>query len=288
MVKVYDRRHACLVEQKEYQSALLTKLYETRYGRWLQPLVTSRWFSLVWSWGDYLPSSRKKIVDFVQTFGLNTDEFVETTYENFAAFFTRNIKPEYRPICSEEEILAVADAKLQVFSVRGDLSVCVKGQVYPLTSLLQDAHLAQEFEGGVLCLYRLAVEDCHHYLSAETGWVRLRKQIAGKLHSVRALVQEKLPVFKENRRSLTLLETDLGPVLQMEVGALLVGAIHNQVGDFFKRGESKGYFSLGGSSIIVLYPKHRIRIDADILAQSQLGIETQVRMGERIGEKNVS
>lgn len=285
MVKVYQRTSQALVEQGEYQSVWLNRLYTTPLGHLLRPILTSPVVSEILRFRQLTPWSRRKIQPFVTNYGVDLTDFDEKSYPNFAAFFERRVKAERRPVCPESEILAVADAKLQVFAISQDLQVKVKNQHYHLADLLGQQDLAQSFDGGILCLYRLAIEDCHHYLAAETGTVSCSQQIKGKLHSVRDIVQEKIPVFKENKRVYTVISSHLGPVLQMEVGALLVGAIHNQVVQRLVRGQAKGYFSFGGSSIIVLYPKGTIAIDKDILHYSSQGIETQVLMGERIGRK---
>ena len=71
----------------------------------------------------------------------------------------------------------------------------------------------------------------------------------------------------------------------MEVGALLVGQINNHPLNEFRKGQEKGYFGLGGSTVVVLLAPNMVKIDQDILAQSQRGIETKVSMGETIGMK---
>jgi phosphatidylserine decarboxylase len=53
----------------------------------------------------------------------------------------------------------------------------------------------------------------------------------------------------------------------------------------FRKGDEKGYFEFGGSSIVLLLKKDAIQIDSDILDCSAKGIETKVNLGERIGEK---
>ena len=63
------------------------------------------------------------------------------------------------------------------------------------------------------------------------------------------------------------------------------GAVLRQIFDHLVRGQEKGCFGLGGSTILVLYPADTIRLDQDILTYSDLGIETQIQMGEKIGEK---
>ena len=53
----------------------------------------------------------------------------------------------------------------------------------------------------------------------------------------------------------------------------------------FKKGEEKGYFEFGGSTIVVLVKKDVIVIDEDIYNNSLENIETNVKYGERIGIK---
>ena len=69
----------------------------------------------------------------------------------------------------------------------------------------------------------------------------------------------------------------------MEVGALLVGKIINYDYDKFKKGEEKGYFLPGGSTIVII--ANNIKPDKDILEYSNKGIETIVKVGEKVGEK---
>jgi len=70
----------------------------------------------------------------------------------------------------------------------------------------------------------------------------------------------------------------------MEVGALLVGRIINyHEKAYVKRGQEKGRFEFGGSTIIVCLEKDRAVIDNDIMQNSLNGIETLVKMGEKIG-----
>ena len=68
----------------------------------------------------------------------------------------------------------------------------------------------------------------------------------------------------------------------------MVGKIvnyHKHGGFSFKRGQEKGRFEFGGSTVILCVKKDVLRVDEDILANSREGIETKVRMGEKIGER---
>ncbi|VTT08430.1 phosphatidylserine decarboxylase [Streptococcus gordonii] len=285
MVKVYQRRTGQVVEPTEYKAGLLDKLYGTAWGRFLLPILTRPSLSYLLTLKDYTAFSRKKIAAFVENYQLDLADYEDGPYSSFAAFFRRKIKPDLRPVCPDSQVLAVADAKLEVFTISQDLRLMIKGQTYSLADLLLDDDLAQLFSGGTALVYRLGVEDLHRYLAAESGRITQRRKIKGCLHTVRQVAQKLRLIHKENKREYCLLDTELGPVLQMEVGALLVGRIYNHSQDYLVRGQEKGCFGLGGSTILVLYPAGTIRLDNDILTYSDLGIETQIQMGEKIGEK---
>ena len=75
-----------------------------------------------------------------------------------------------------------------------------------------------------------------------------------------------------------------GDVIAMEVGALLVGKIVNHHGPAsVRRGQEKGYFQFGGSTVVLLMKKDTAILDGDILENSRNGIETVVKFGEKIG-----
>ena len=72
-------------------------------------------------------------------------------------------------------------------------------------------------------------------------------------------------------------------VVQIEIGALFVGRIKNLHGRHeFKRGEEKGMFEFGGSTIVLLVKNNIIDIDSDILTNTAEGVETLVHYGEHI------
>jgi phosphatidylserine decarboxylase len=135
-----------------------------------------------------------------------------------------------------------------------------------------------------LCLvFRLGVNDYHRYIFIDNGEMVENYKIAGELHTVRS-ISEKYNVFSRNSREISILRTEhIGDVAQIEVGALLVGAIKNNEKEQFVKGEEKGYFEYGGSTIVLLFEEGRISLDEDIIEQSKLGIETKVSIGERIG-----
>ena len=63
-----------------------------------------------------------------------------------------------------------------------------------------------------------------------------------------------------------------------------IGKIINYKNTMAVKGEEKGYFEYGGSTVIILYPQNVIKIDNDILKQSENCVETKVEYGEKVGE----
>ncbi len=64
----------------------------------------------------------------------------------------------------------------------------------------------------------------------------------------------------------------------------MVGKIENRtVSGTVRRGQEKGNFAFGGSTVILLTQEGKVRPDKDILENSGKGIETKVKLGERVG-----
>ena len=49
-----------------------------------------------------------------------------------------------------------------------------------------------------------------------------------------------------------------------------------------KKGDEKGYFKFGGSTVILVVPAGQLRFDEDLVKNSAAGLETRVLCGERI------
>ena len=74
-----------------------------------------------------------------------------------------------------------------------------------------------------------------------------------------------------------------GPVVQTEIGALVVGGICNPRKNLrVFRGMEKGHFELAGSTIVLLFQKNQIELCPDIQHQLKNG-EVQVHEGMWIG-----
>lgn len=266
----------------------LTFLYKTVPGRFFLKLLTTR--SISKACGAFLDSrlSAFLIKIFIRKNNINLDEYKTDGIKTFNQFFRRKIKEDCRPFDMEaRHLCAPCDGLLSVWSLNGDTVLPVKQSQYTLNSLLRDEKLASDFNDGLCLVFRLCVDNYHRYCYADNGTKGPNIFIPGILHTVRPVALEARPVFVENCREYTVIESPVfGKFIQMEVGAMLVGRIVNLEGKaIVSRGKEKGYFEYGGSTIILLFKKDMVKIKKEILQNSLDGIETPVKMGEMIGSR---
>ena len=270
------------------QDKMLNNLYGKPLGRMLlKPLLAPPVSKLA---GKILDSKLSKpLIDpFVKGNDIDLSQYETAEYGNFNEFFSRHIKPDARPVDMDpSHLISPADSKLSVLPITPDARFTIKNTQYTVASLLKNEELAEKFNGGQLLIFRLSVEDYHRYHYPVTGRRDPFVHIPGKLHTVNPIANDYYPIYKENTREYCLIHSqEFGDVVMMEVGALLVGKIVNHKGRrCVKRGQEKGYFQYGGSTVVMLLGKDAAVVDQDILDNSAEGIETIVKYGEKIGCK---
>jgi phosphatidylserine decarboxylase len=287
-VQVYDRKRGAVYDEPQYGERRLHFLYGTTLGRLLLGAIFARrWYSSINAVRDKSRYSVRKIQPLVNRFGIDMSEYPEKSYTSYDSFITRKIDPAKRPIANNPNaLIAVADSRLLAYSVTNDGRIPVKQSSYTITELLRDHDLAATYNQGTCLVFRLGTEDYHHYCFAEDGEVMRTHSIDGVLHSVQPISSNRYKAFSENHREYSIIETaNFGIIVTVEVGAILVGKIHNYDVTSCRRGQEKGYFSLGGSAILLLLKPDTVKIDSDIMEHSRRQIETKVRLGEKVGEK---
>lgn len=270
---------------KAKESGALRFLYHTVPGRIILRVLIARWVSKLC--GAFLSSrlSKPLIGKFVKNNGINLDEFESDNFTCFNDCFCRKIKVGGRPIPQDESIFfSPCDGLLSAYRIQADTILPIKQSAYTLSSLLQDDALAEQYRDGTCLVFRLCVNHYHRYCYPATGVKGENCFIKGKLHTVRPIALESCPVFSENCREYTVIDTDhFGKLVQMEVGAMLVGKIHNHHGAGpVTRGDEKGMFLYGGSTIILLLEKDAVAIRDDFFTATDNGDETPIRMGDSL------
>lgn len=265
-------------------SGLLKFLYNSAPGRCVLLLLTSRWLSKFV--GAYLSSRLSKwhIKKFVRNNNIDLNDYHSDNFNCFNDCFCRKIKDGKRPL--SDGLIAPCDGLLSVYNIENGLVLPIKQSHYSVADLLQDSKLAEEFEGGIALVFRLCVNHYHRYHYFDNGVKGDNKFIKGRLHTVRPIALGRYPVFVQNCRETTVMETEhFGKAVQIEVGALLVGRISNlHESGSMKRGEEKGMFLYGGSTVVLLMQKDAAQLPQELFEATNKGLETPVKMGQQIGE----
>lgn len=272
------------------QDRLLALLYGTAAGRKILKILirpsVSRLGGMVLNTG----LSRLLIGPFVKRTGIRMEEYERPeggAYASYNEFFCRRIRRERRPVCGEPgSLISPCDGKVSVYRIGEDSSFSIKDTRYTVESLLRSKRLANRYQGGWAYIFRLTVDDYHRYVYVEDGMKSCQKKIPGVFHTVNPAANDRYPIYKENTREYCLIRTPhAGTIVQMEVGALMVGKICNyhRDGRAVGRGEEKGRFEFGGSTVVVLTEPGKAVPDADLTANTQSGWETVVKMGEKVG-----
>jgi len=298
-IQYIDRKTGQLEKERVYGRRALALLYGNSYfsrlfSFFVLPfLARIAWVSMLYGFFQKRPKSARKIALFIETYGIDVSEFAENQFRSFNDFFIRKLKPETRPIVSDPSIATLpADGRYLVFP---DLSQVedfyVKGQRFDLGSFLQDPVLARRFSEGSMLIARLCPTDYHRFHFPCDGTADKAQLIDGSLFSVNPLaLRKKFSILSENKRMITEIDTKLfGTILYVEVGATCVGTIHQTYSSNtpVKKGDEKGFFSFGGSCLVLLFEKGRIVFDEDLIRNSQRGIETKACFGQSMGSFSV-
>ena len=231
-----------------------------------------------------------------------------TSYENFNQFFTRPLKPEVRPICSEANGIAcpVDGTVSQAGKINDEAIFQAKGHDYSLTELLgSQIKWVDQFRNGSFATIYLSPKDYHRIHMPFDGKLKQMTYVPGKLYSVSPATTREIPrLFASNERVVCFFETAVGPMVVILVGAMIVGSIETvwhgtitpphgkRLSHWYyesvtgedttpgkvvnlNKGEELGRFNMG-STVILLFPEDKINWDSIVQANAN------VQMGMKI------
>lgn len=258
--------------------------YNNFFGRIILKLLVRPFVTKLGGFYMNRKCSCRMIDKFVKTNNINVSEYEMDNIKCYNDFFSRKIKPGARQIdLTKNRLISPSDSKLQAFKINENSIFKIKDAYYRVEDLINDKELAKEYVNGYCLIFRLTVDDYHRYCYPDSGTKSKNKYIKGVFHTVNPIALDRYNFYKRNAREYTILNTDnFGKIIQVEVGALMVGKIKNHHQEYkFEKGEEKGTFLFGGSTIVLLV-KDNIVIDEDILINSANNDETRVRYGEGI------
>ena len=287
-IQYYERQSGLLKTEKVAGEKWLLWLYHNPVGEaTLWALAKRKVVSSVYGNRMDRPSSVQKIQPFVEEFGIDMSSADKQEFSSFNDFFTRKLKSNARPVDSSSAVIvSPADGKILAYANISNSDFIIKEHRFDIYSFLNNASLAQKYLDGTLLIIRLASFDYHRFHFPVSGSVSPITRIDGDYYSVNPLaLRQMIEIFCLNKREFTVISNPLsGDVVMAEVGATMVGSIvQTFTGNYVKKGEEKGYFKFGGSTVVLLFEKNKIRIDDDLLMNTIKGYETVIRQGERIG-----
>lgn len=294
MILVYNRTTKSHEEEKVAGRKYLEWCYQSPAGKRLtELLIKKKLCSKMYGLFCDTKLSTKKIPQFIEDFNIDMDIYSKeaSDFITFNDFFARTLLPNARPIPEDiNKLMSPADGRLFAYeNINMNEIVQVKGITYSLKELLGDSNVAKEYDGGTCLIFRLCPTDYHRYHFIDSGIPGPNHFIRGNYYSVNPIAVDKIPkLFCQNKREWSVFKSDnFDDVLYVEVGATCVGSIIQSytVGKHVNKGDEKGYFKFGGSTVIVFLKKGIVKIDDDIINQTNLGYETKVVMGEEIGTK---
>lgn len=230
------------------------------------------------------PFSRPIIKWYARRSGVHLTPEQCTAFRSFRDYFART-REDIRIDMTPAHLISPCDGWLSVFPINEQSCFSIKHSRYRICDFLQNEILASNYLGGSCLVFRLCASDYHHYCYIDDGYQGRNHYIPGVLHSVQPIACETYPVFVLNRRSWCLLTSEhFGPVVQCEIGALVVGGIFNEKENArFRKGEEKGHFELAGSTIVLLFEAGQIQLTPALRQKLSECEEVRVQQGEWIG-----
>ena len=260
---------------KHALSRLIAKLAESK-NIWLKNLLINR---------------------AIKTFDINMDEAISddlASYDSFNAFFTRQLKPEARPLDKGAKIItSPADGVIsQAGKIVKNKVLQAKNVDYSLARLVGDSNQAKHYENGIFSTIYLSPKDYHRVHIPADGQLLNSRYIPGELFSVNQQTAEMVPnLFARNERLVCEFKSaQLGHFSVIFVGAMLVAGIetvwggmekpgpgavretdHSDQEIYFSKGDEIGQFKFG-STVILLFPENSVTLNKNIAATNPVNV----------------
>jgi len=296
-IKYINRESGRLEIEKVYGEKMIKWLYsDNKYGKFFENIISFKIPSILYGLLQNAPASKNKIEAFIDNYKINMEEFApedgqnhDDPYSSFNMFFIRKFNEGRRVFVNNNELLsAFAEARYFGFKKESPhIKLPVKGEYLSIENIISHNVWAEVFQGGPILIARLCPVDYHRFHFPDAGKILDKYRVHGKLHSVNPIaLRAKEDIFFTNEREVTILESEnFGKLAYIEVGAAMVGKIVQTYREKdFKRGDEKGYFLFGGSTVILIGEKNKWHPSEDIFINSSKGLETYIKLGDSVGK----
>lgn len=257
------------------------------------------------------PKSSAEIPGFIRQHNLDTKSLYKDPkdFKTFNDFFARGMKVEqYRPVAHPDDetvVVSPADCRLMCWdSILDSTKVWIKGKKFTVENLCGPNTKVDinKYSGGSFVIARLAPQDYHRWHYPVSGKVVNIEKIDGALYTVNPIaINKPVDVYTSNKRAIVEIQCGgkIGNCIMFVIAATLVGSyrLHRcdaedpvkndpiplQVGDMVKRGDVAGEFRFGGSTILLLFERNKVKFDDDLQRNVKAQFETLVNVNMRIG-----
>ena len=292
-VKYIDRASGTLVTESVMGDGALRFAYETLLGRNLWPvLFGSKAVSAIMGLFYDSRLSKRAIRQLAAIPGCSAEEAEKPIedYRSFNEFFTRRLKPGARPL--GEGFVSPADGRLMLYiNADPDMPFPLKGATKSLREVLGPENAKRLTDKRYdIAVVRLAPVDYHRFhFPCDCETKEPPVVLAGEYHSVNPIALTMRPdVYADNERQIVACDADFGRFWMVDVGAFGVGTIVQTYGGTrHAKGEERGYFKFGGSTVIIIARAGALKFDVDLVGNSSIGVETRVKCGEKIAQATV-
>ncbi|MGA8891757.1 MAG: archaetidylserine decarboxylase [Anaeromyxobacteraceae bacterium] len=242
---------------------------------------------------------------FARRYRIDLSECGELSgYRTFGEFFARPLRPGLRPVApGDEVVVSPVDAVVSEAGLsRAGKLVQAKGIDYTVAALVGDERVGARLAGGSYATLYLSPRDYHRIHFPLGGRVLGWRYVPGKLWPVNPASVRTVPgLFTVNERLVTLLDSPLGLVAVVAVGATVVGRVRAsydpavpvtnlagggaQARDYatpipVEKGQELGAFEMGSTVILAFEP-------GKVALAPSVAPGARVRVGEAIGGRAV-
>jgi phosphatidylserine decarboxylase len=295
-IEYFNRYTKKLEVEKVYGDSATRWLYTSPIASLVRGLVTHPILSQAYGWTQDSRLSGRKVSKFIENFNIPIELFekgslgqedIGNSYVSFNEFFTRRYRQGIRPFVLDKLMPAFAEGRYVGYDKVGDdIQFPVKGKNLETSELIGSSSEAKIFSGGPALICRLCPVDYHRYHYPDEGQTLKNFWVHGPLDSVNPIaLKAKGDIFLKNQRRVSILETKhFGKLAFIEVGAVCVGKIVQSYDESknFNRGDEKGYFLFGGSTVVVVGEAGAWKPSADILDNTKKNLETYVQLGDEV------
>lgn len=290
-LKYWNRYEKKIKEDQIYADWFVKYCYENPIGKKLLDYVFSKKnFNFIYGIYKNSKFSLKQIKKDIQDYAIDMEMYESGPFKNYSEFFLRKFKTGVRPFSqSQDSMGAFAEGRVLAFEeITPTHLYPVKGAFLSAEKLLDNKELALEFMGGPIVIIRLCPIDYHHFHFPDDGRITKSWRIGGAYHSVNVLaLKHKGDIFLDNERQITIMDTkNFGKLAYIEVGAMCVGKIiqENPGLTEFQKGQLKGHFEFGASTVILLGQKGKWKPSEDLLLHSSKNTESFIKLGDEIAK----